>query len=245
MQWPFRGVRARRRVRPVGLAALQDFVANSLSSTYLDVIKNRLYLQPASSPARHSAQLALSSIAADMHAILTPITPLLCAEVAEHLPAAAAAAAAALRTAALDSACLPIVEQMFGVRRAVHEQIGRLKKDGYGAAPNETSARARLLEGTFHARVCIAATPILVADAGLIADLGEVLMVEQVCARPPAGAAPLAAVAAGPLMGEPLHVQIYRSAHEKCPRCWIHRRRADAPVCGPCRDTIEPAELLN
>ncbi|MBC7327236.1 isoleucine--tRNA ligase [bacterium] len=65
---------------------LLDFCVNWLSAFYLDVLKDRLYIYPAGSKERLSAQTALFHIAKTLTIIFAPIIPHTAEEVFQHLP---------------------------------------------------------------------------------------------------------------------------------------------------------------
>jgi len=75
------------------------FFSVDLSSFYLDIIKDRLYVLPTFSPARRSARTALYHMASALARALAPILSFTCDEVWEHMPAAGGPTAASSATA--------------------------------------------------------------------------------------------------------------------------------------------------
>ena len=66
--------------------SLSQFIAVELSSIYHDVIKDRLYTDPANSPRRRSTQTALYRIASDLCKMLAPVLAFTTDEAWEYLP---------------------------------------------------------------------------------------------------------------------------------------------------------------
>lgn len=67
--------------------ALYDFVVTELSNVYLDALKDRLYCEEASSPARRSAQTVLAELLSMLVRDLQPILSFTCDEVMAYAPA--------------------------------------------------------------------------------------------------------------------------------------------------------------
>jgi isoleucyl-tRNA synthetase len=65
---------------------VHNFCANEMSAFYLDVIKDRMYCDPADSPERRSAQAACHSILMTLLKLLGPILPHTAEEVYERVP---------------------------------------------------------------------------------------------------------------------------------------------------------------
>lgn len=68
--------------------ALYDYVVGDLSAVYLDALKDRLYAEAPTSPARRSAQTVLMAILDTMVRIMSPILSFTCEEVWQHYPSA-------------------------------------------------------------------------------------------------------------------------------------------------------------
>jgi isoleucyl-tRNA synthetase len=66
---------------------LVQYCAVDLSSFYLDVLKDRLYCDPADGPRRRSAQTVMHTILSDLVRLMAPALPFTAEEVWEHLPA--------------------------------------------------------------------------------------------------------------------------------------------------------------
>jgi isoleucyl-tRNA synthetase len=66
--------------------SVHNFCAVQMSSFYLDVIKDNLYIENYNSKIRRSTQTALSQILTELLSMLTPITPFTAEEVYSHIP---------------------------------------------------------------------------------------------------------------------------------------------------------------
>ncbi len=67
---------------------LHNFCTVDLSSLYLDILKDRLYTSPASSPQRRAAQTALFKILDALVRLMAPVLSFTAEEVWEHIPGA-------------------------------------------------------------------------------------------------------------------------------------------------------------
>lgn len=65
---------------------IDDFMVVELSATYANIVKDRLYTQPAASPARRSAQTAMHAVLSALARMLAPILSHTAEEVWGHLP---------------------------------------------------------------------------------------------------------------------------------------------------------------
>ena len=66
--------------------SLVDYVAGDLSAFYLDVVKDRLYSEPAASPGRRAAQVAIYTIARTLALVSAPILCFTAEDIWRHLP---------------------------------------------------------------------------------------------------------------------------------------------------------------
>ena len=65
---------------------LHQFCAVEMSAIYLDILKDRLYISPAASQARRSAQSTLYELLCDLTRLMAPILSFTAEEVWDHLP---------------------------------------------------------------------------------------------------------------------------------------------------------------
>jgi isoleucyl-tRNA synthetase len=68
------------------MIAVHNFCVRELSSFYLDAIKDRMYCDPASSPARRSGQAACSVVLSTLTKLVAPVIPHTAEEVYERTP---------------------------------------------------------------------------------------------------------------------------------------------------------------
>ncbi len=221
--------------------ALHGFCAVTLSSLYLDVLKDRLYTSVPASKERRSAQTALHRIARDLCLLMAPILPFTSEEVWEHLPRAADApdsvhvavfpgADGAARDPAGRAAFLKEWERLLAVRDEVNRAL-------------EAARRGGVIGGSLEAAVTVKAGP---AALGLLEPRRDALpalfIVSQVSLEPatpseseawPSGASASVRPAPG----------------SKCARCWnvleSVGRDAELPtLCARCREAVRAIALL-
>lgn len=179
---------------------LSQFVAVELSATYHDLVKDRLYTDPASSPRRRSTQTALHRLVTGLTRLLSPILVFTADEAWEVIPdrpvrsvhcsdltfspplMSESEAALWVSLFALRERCLPELER---VRQA--KTIGKALD------------AALLLRGS---------DPLLTACSGHLPVLQELLNVSQLTITTDAGAS------------QALTVEVQRAGGAKCSRCW-------------------------
>jgi isoleucyl-tRNA synthetase len=206
---------------------LVQYCAVDLSSFYLDVLKDRLYCDPAHGPRRRSAQTALHRIARDLALLIAPVLPCTAEEVWERIPG--------VREESVHLALLPPVEPAdeallaawegpLGVRAAVTkalEEERAAKRIGMSleaevevAGPTDVLAPLRRFEE---------------ASAVFPGNLANFFIVSRVALREGGG---------------PVAVRVGRAPGAKCERCWsysenVGRMPADSRVCERCAAVLE------
>ena len=201
---------------------LYDYVGD-LSSVYLDVLKDRLYADGATSVSRRSAQTVLAQIVAVLVRVLAPVLSFTCEEVWQLMPEALRDAESVHLS---DWPVFAVPEEQAAKLRAdyaivleVREVVTKALEEARNAhtigksqeATVVVSAPARAL-GVLHAR-----SRESLAELFIVAD---VRIVE----------------------GETLGVTVESSVGEKCPRCWNLRvlgvDAAHPEVCGRCAEVL-------
>lgn len=216
---------------------VHNFCVQELGGFYLDIIKDRQYTTGADSLARRSCQTALYHIA---EALVRWIAPVLCFTAEEIWP------------------LLPGERNESVMLNTWYEQLARLPQgsamdNGYWqqvmAAKDavnkelENQRNAKAIGGNLQAEVT------LYADAALfevLTQLGDELRFVTITST--AVVRPLAEASADAVETEVegLRLQVVKSAHAKCERCWHHREDvggnpAHPNICTRCVDNIEGA----
>ena len=197
---------------------LHHFCAVTLSSFYLDVLKDRLYTSPRRSRERRSAQTALYRLAMDLCRLMAPILCFTAEEIWQELEAlhgrprwAASTVHAQVFPEALDRAEDPALLQRWERLLQVREEISKAL---------EGERAARKIGSSLEAKVILDASPEL---RGFLESFGPGLrflfITSGVEIRDlPAGALPAAAEGrAQPLA---LRVRVAAADGTKCERCW-------------------------
>jgi isoleucyl-tRNA synthetase len=200
---------------------LSQFAAVELSAIYHDVVKDRLYTDPANSPRRRSTQTALYRMVTGLCRMLSPILAFTADEAWEFIPARKAAS---VHQTAWETCGLAVPEaerllwkQLFALRAQalpVLEQARQAKQIG-------KALEAQLvIEGTAEA---LDAMP---AQADILRELLNVsqLTIETVAGSEPAGA---------------LKINSSKASGRKCERCWhwetdVGAQAGHPTLCGRC-----------
>ena len=192
---------------------LHNLCTTDLSSYYLDIIKDRAYVNGATSRERRSVQTALHHILLMIMGDMAPILSFTAEEIFQHLPEAmrpAGSTVFAMRVPEIEGALLTEEEEatwnlVFAVRGDVTRAIEPLRQSK--ALGHSLDARVTLhATGEAHTRL-----------AGVASDLRDVFIVSQ------------AAITAEPAPAEAIQgevadvsVVIAKAKGEKCARCWIY-----------------------
>ncbi|WP_454254495.1 isoleucine--tRNA ligase [Pseudomonas sp. Marseille-Q8238] len=213
---------------------VHNFCVQELGGFYLDIVKDRQYTTAADSVARRSCQTALFHISEALVRWIAPILSFTADELWQYLPGERNESVM-LNTWYEGLATLP---EGFVLDRAYWEQVMTVKTAVNKELENLRAAKA--IGGSLQAEVT------LYGDEGLQATLdklGNELRFALITSS--AAVAPLSAAPADAVVTEVpgLKLQIVKSAHGKCARCWHHRAdvgtHAEHPeLCGRCIDNI-------
>ncbi len=188
--------------------SLIEFCATDLSAFYLDVIKDRLYCEPAAAEARRAAQWVLYQTARALATVMAPILSFTAEEIWQHLPR---------RPGDPESVHLAALPEAQQVDEALARQVDALRRLREVALKQLEPFRAEK-HHSLDARVTLtldAEALALARDYGA-AELADLCIVSEV------------ALEAG--VGEPA-ARVALSAGVKCPRCWKR-----SPGSGDARD---------
>ena len=125
--------------------SLHNFCAVDLSSLYLDILKDRLYTSPASSPERRAAQTALYKILDALVRLMAPVLSFTAEEVWEHLPGAGK------RAASVHLTLFPEVEPRYLDENLESEWNRLLEVRGEVSKALETARKGKLIGNSLEA----------------------------------------------------------------------------------------------
>jgi len=213
---------------------ISQFVAVELSALYHDVIKDRLYTDPANSPRRRSTQTTLHRLLTGLCRMLAPILPFTTDEAWAFVPGGRGGS-----VHAADWSPAPFA--MAEAERADWEQLLRERER---LLPElERARQAKVIGKALEAAVELSLADSDPAHALLqrhLEALRELLNVSQLTLRahpaPPAGAP---AAASGPAVAQSRRVVVRHASGHKCERCWhwesdVGREPEHPTLCGRC-----------
>ena len=196
--------------------AVNDFCVNTLSSFYLDIVKDRLYCEGAESATRRSAQTALYLTLHTLAKLFAPILAFTCDEIWLAMPHTGDDDARNVvlnemnkpfTAYALDSETMARWEHIIAVRTVVN-----------GALEEARAAKVigKSLEADVHLTVPESDRFFADESPEALADIFIVSKVELA-------------------IGDALAVKVDNAAGTKCPRCWKHSLEANAEgLCPRC-----------
>ena len=212
--------------------AVNDFCVVTLSSLYLDIIKDHLYCDGADSASRRSAQSALWMILDAMTKLFAPILAFTCNEIWLQMPHRACDDA---RNVVLNEMSKPYTDYALSAERmAAWDFAFRLRSDVNGVL--ETARADKRIGKSLEAHVALTAVDAAAAEAvkavaGM--NLAEIFIVSNVSVtdeKPEEGA-----VVGNGTNFPGLTVAVTEAKGTKCPRCWMHSTEADEhDLCPRC-----------
>ena len=212
--------------------AVNDFCVVTLSSLYLDIIKDHLYCDGADSAARRSAQSALWMILDAMTKLFAPILAFTCNEIWLQMPHRACDDA---RNVVLNEMSKPYTDYALSAERmSAWDFAFRLRSDVNGVL--ETARADKRIGKSLEAHVALTAVDAAAAEAvkavsGM--NLAELFIVSNVAVtdeKPEDGA-----VVGNGTNFPGLTVAVTEAKGTKCPRCWMHSLDADEHgLCPRC-----------
>ncbi len=213
---------------------LHQFCAVEMSSLYLDILKDRLYVSGAGSVARRSAQSTLWELLRSLTLLMAPILSFTAEEVWGFLPGEKAAASVHLAAfpeappGFPDGELLKKYEFLLQVRGEINRGLEEARK----AKTIATAQEAQVVLGAKTEELHAA----LAAQTEALRVLAQVA--ELSLAAPAALPAPQALEAQG------LWVQVDKAPGAKCVRCWFHYPGVgDNPkhpqLCSRCSQVLE------
>jgi isoleucyl-tRNA synthetase len=201
---------------------VSQFVAVELSAIYHDVVKDRLYTDPANSPRRRSTQTALHRMLVGLCKMLAPILAFTADEAWEYVPGKSVASAHQLTWQ-------PLGFQRAEPELATWKALFELREL---ALPELEKARqAKQIGKALEAKLTFAgSSPALTAAQANLESLRELLNVSQLEIKP---------------MSEGVvTVLVSKAAGQKCERCWhwetdVGSQPEHPKICGRCVKAVQ------
>ncbi len=196
---------------------IHNFCTVDLSSIYLDILKDRLYIYPAGSVERRSAQTAIYEILKTLLLLMSPILSFTSEEAWEHLPGKRTESIF-LETFPkdtdefLDEKLLEKWERFLELRRAVTKSLEEARRSGTIGHSLDAKVKLTVPEDMF----------------GIFSPWGEetlshYLIVSQVEMK----------------KGDTLTVSVEKADGKKCERCWRYGEVDERGLCRRCRKIVE------
>jgi isoleucyl-tRNA synthetase len=216
--------------------SLHNACVNELSSFYLDIIKDRLYVLPENSPERRSAQTALYHILYLLMQDMAPILSFTAEEVYQHLPEP-------LRSGSETIFGLPQPEYgpiMSAEERSLWDRLLQIRSEVTRAI--EPQRKEGIVGHSLDCRVTLYADGNLYEELNeALSSLRELFIVSQV------DLAPLESMSDNAFRSEAvsgLAIGISFAAGAKCARCWNYSERlgedaAYPEACPRCSEILE------
>ena len=202
---------------------LSQFIAVELSSIYHDVIKDRLYTDPANSPRRRSTQTALHQLVTGLCQMLAPILAFTADEAWEFVPGKPTGS---VHEAAQKPTVFPRSDAeinawngLFALREKILPEL-------------EKARQAKTIGKSLEARVILHGSDPLLVDAKThLESFRELTNVSQLEVESDGeGVVP---------------VEVVRAEGQKCERCWhwemdVGEAAAHPTLCGRCVEAVAP-----
>ena len=200
--------------------AVNDFCVNTMSSFYLDIVKDRLYCEGADSASRRSAQTALYLTLHTLAKLFAPILAFTCDEIWLAMPHTAEDDA---RNVVLNEMNKPFTAYALTAEEMANwEKLAEVRTvvNGVLEAARAEKKIGKSLEADVHLTVPAEDAFLANVDGKELADL---LIVSQVEVT----------------VGDSVKASAEEAAGTKCPRCWKHSTAANAEgLCPRCAEVM-------
>ncbi len=202
-----------------GMSGLNYFIVNELSGVYIDITKDRMYCDGASSAERRSTQSAMAIIAKSMLGLIAPILTYTADEIFENAPAILKGSAndifdvtyASIESveSSWDEATMKVIREKF------NEIVDGLKKE-------------KVIKNTLE---LVISTTSECAKAMKKADIEEYLVISKWCACELKDI-----LGTFEFEGDTFNIALASKA--KCPRCWKYHSENEETVCPRCAQVV-------
>jgi isoleucyl-tRNA synthetase len=215
---------------------LHQFCAVEMSAIYLDILKDRLYISRADSPARRSAQSTLYELLFDFTRLMAPILSFTAEEVWGYLPgprreeSVHLAGFPEVRPGLPDEALLAKYEFLLKVRDEINRGLEEARKSKVLATAQEARVRLSATDSELYEKLTNSAE-----DLKVLAQVADLAITDQQASLNK----PLAAQELSGLL-----VQVDKAAGEKCVRCWftltsVGQSSQHPQICQRCLQVLE------
>jgi isoleucyl-tRNA synthetase len=201
--------------------AITQFCAVELSSIYVDVTKDRLYCDSASSPRRRATQAVMAKVFEDLCRLLAPVLVFTAEEAWGHFRTEGSVHLELFpEEKAPDQEILARFEALLALRADVSQAL-------------EKAQREEMIGKPLEAMVAVTTEDPLVLSAVEAGENNGLAEVEEFL------------ILSNLSIGKgPKNITIGKSAAEKCERCWRHRDEVGShathpTLCGRCVDAVE------
>jgi isoleucyl-tRNA synthetase len=210
--------------------AVHNFCSVDMSSFYLDVLKDRLYIMPPKSLARRSAQTAMYRILDALTRLMAPVLSFTADEIWQQMPARSEAS---VHLASFPRFEASLVDMELEAR---YERLLKVRAEVSKAL--ELARNEKRIGSSLEARVVLSVAQ---TDQELLSRYAEALptlfIVSQVVLAEPF----TDGIAAESING--LRIRIEPAAGDKCERCWTYATSvgqwdAHPGVCHRCREAL-------
>ncbi len=216
---------------------LHQFCAVELSAVYLDILKDRLYISRADSPARRSAQSTLYDLLVDLMRLLAPILSFTAEEVWGYLPGGGRPASVHLADFPTpapgfpDEGLLRKYELLFQIRDEINRELDTAKKNKVVGSAQESRVTLGIMASPEGETDYLALVRQHEAEIKLLAQVAHLAVVAGQAGGQPGASLPW------------LTVRIDKAPGAKCVRCWYHRPGVGEDphhpqVCASCRQVL-------
>jgi isoleucyl-tRNA synthetase len=198
--------------------AVHGYCVTELSSFYLDVLKDRLYADAASSPGRRSAQTVLARVLTTLVRLVAPVLTFTAEEVWQFTPEVLRDGHVSVQLAGWPSVDVPAGEA--AALRDAYEVVLEAREVGTRAL--EEARNAGAIGKSQEARLVVTAPDTV--RAPLLAR-GEEALAEMFI---------VSAVELSDAQADMISVAVEQAAGAKCPRCWNWRTLGSDGLCARC-----------
>jgi isoleucyl-tRNA synthetase len=216
---------------------LHNFCAVTLSSFYLDIIKDRLYTMPAAHPARRSAQTVLHRLANSLCRLMAPVLCFTSEEIWQELEALDGREKWERST--IHSRLFPEPQEIAEDRALIDrfEKLMKLREEAYKAL--EQARKEKLIGTALEARLVIDSTD--PATIEFLKSFGDELRFLFITSEVTFGETAENAFASEAVPG--LRVEVRKAAGSKCERCWNYTADVGAAaewpgICARCASHV-------
>ena len=195
---------------------LNNFVVNELSAIYIDVTKDRMYCESATSTKRRATQTAMCMIAKRLIIIIAPVLTYTADEAISHAPKMLK------KDSIFDYEYAEFKE--FDLTTSINDKVLKLREE-FGEIVDKLK-KEKKIKSTLELTICT-------NDADLLdnEDLVDFFVVSEINSE-----------ACGELLGEIkfdiMTYEIRKATKHKCPRCWRYLAENEDELCQRCAKVV-------